>query len=134
MQLFWQTIENLRLGSKKFEKTILQLKLNRENLAYIFCFFRERERKMKPFWPKMKKSLGPQKLKNIYFTIGIPQGKSGMHFLIFREKKENQAILTTNQIFSLGPKKFEKVLFYNWNSTGNIWHTFSCFWRKRKAN
>jgi len=36
--------------------------------------------------------------------------------------------------FSLGHKKTKKVLFYNGNSTGEIWHAFSCSWRKRKEH
>ena len=35
----------------------------------------------------------------------------------------------------LDSKNLKKCYFiYNRNSTGIIWHAFSCFWRKRKEN
>ena len=53
-----------------------------------------------------------------------------MHFLVFGQKDN----FLPNRKCSFGPQKLEKVLFHNENSTGEIWHTFSYFWRKRKEN
>ena len=65
--------------------------------------------------------------------MGIDQGKSGIHFLVFGEKrKENEAILNTNRKCSFAPPKFEKVLFYNRNSTRKSRHTFFVFGEKER--
>ena len=50
-----------------------------------------------------------------------------------RERK-TKPLLPKLEHLRLGTKQNEKVLFYNGNSTGKIWHTFACFWRRRKEN
>ena len=99
-----------------------------------------------------------------YFTMRIQQGQFGIYFLVLTEKErkmqhfdqksktcllsprnskksayiswflKKRAILTKNRKLSFGAQKLEKVFFYNENSTWKIWHTFSCFWRRRKEN
>ena len=63
----------------------------------------------------------------------IQQGKFGIHFLVFRDKERVMKQLLPKIIFfHLGPKTSKKYYCtMGINSTGKIWHTFSCFRRKR---
>ena len=79
--------------------------------------------------------MGPKNSEKCYFTIGIQQGKFGIHFLAFGEKGTKMKQFSQQiKKHLFGPQKLEKALFYNRNPTGKIWHTFACFWRKRKEN
>ena len=58
---------------------------------------------------KRKIAWAPKYLKKCYFTIGMQQGKSGIHFPVFGERKENEAILSKTHFFRFGPKNLKKT-------------------------
>ena len=55
-------------------------------------------------------------------------------FWFLEEKRKIKQFWPKIENLAFGPQKPETVLFYNWNSTRKIWHTFSDFWWKRKEN
>ena len=128
---FWPNIVFFAWAKNTRKSAILQWEFNRENLAYIFCFWRKRKKNEAVLTKSWTFSLLPNKSKKVLFYNGNSTGKIWHTFSCCWR---NKAILNKNRKFSLGPKKLEKVLCYNWNSIRKIWDTFSCCWRKRKEN
>ena len=130
---FWQTKYFFRLG-QKITRTSVFFTMDRENMAYISCFLEIKNGKWSIFDKKSKIfAWAPKNRKNAILQWELTRENLAYIFLFLeKSKKENEALLTKKRTFSLGPKTFEKVLFYNGDSTRKSGMHFLVFGEKEQ--